>query len=81
MIKSYIGQDIYVGWASDCYDVSGERKAKVEHAYKSENGYILTCGERRVKCGEKLDEVGTLPLACKALLFDDTNENSIYSRS
>lgn len=79
VVKSYIGQDVYVGWASDCYDVSGERKAKVEHAYKSENGYILTCGNRRVKCDEKLAETGTLPLFGKALLFDDTNENSILS--
>ncbi len=76
-VESYVGKDVYVGWTSDCYDVDGERRVKVGHAYKTAYGYILDCGDRRVKCNRKLDEVGTLPIANKAFVFDETNENSI----
>lgn len=73
----YIGKTVLAGWRSDCYDVDGERKIAVDYALKRQDGYILVCGDARVKSKEKSNEVGTLPLANATRLFDDTNENSI----
>ena len=73
----YIGKTVLAGWRSDCYDVDGERKIAVDCALKRQDGYILVCGDARVKSKEKSNEVGTLPLANATRLFDDTNENSI----
>ena len=79
VIKSYIGQDVYVGWASDCYDVQGVRQVEVRHSYKTNDGYFLVCENCKIKSRLNLARVGTLPLSGKALVFDDTNENSILS--
>ncbi len=73
----YIGKTVLAGWRSDCYDVDGERKIAVDYALKRQDGYILVCGDSRVKSKEKSNKVGTLPLANATRLFDDTNENSI----
>jgi len=73
----YIGKTVLAGWRSDCYDVGGERKIAVDYSLKRQDGYILVCGDTRVKSKEKSNEVGTLPLANAARLFDDTNENGI----
>ena len=77
---SYVGKDVYIGWNSDKYDVFGDRKEKVEHAFVTTDGYVLKCGNRNVKSNEKLDEVGTLPLENAALVFDENNENSIVTK-
>lgn len=79
VVKSYIGQDVYVGWANDCYDVQGARQVEVRHSYKTNDGYILVCENCKIKSRLNLARVGTLPLSGKALVFDDTNENSILS--
>lgn len=81
VVQSYIGKSVYVGWHSDCYDVQGVRQVEVRHSYKTNDGYILVCENCKIKSRLNLARVGTLPLSGKALLFDDTNENSIYSRS
>lgn len=73
----YIGKTVLAGWRSDCYDVDGERKIAVDYALKRQDGYVLVCGDARVKSKEKSNKVGTLPLANATRLFDDTNENSI----
>ena len=71
---------MYIGWNSDKYNVFGDRKEKVEHAFVTTDGYVLKCGNRNVKSREKLDEVGTLPLENAALVFDENNENSIVTK-
>ncbi len=73
----YVGKEVLVGWASDAYDVDGERKIKVDYALRKKDGYVLVAGDTRIKSKQKLQEVGTLPLANRVWLFDKTNENSI----
>ncbi|MBP3492447.1 MAG: ABC transporter ATP-binding protein [Clostridia bacterium] len=79
VVQSYIGKSVYVGWHSDCYDVQGARQVEVRHSYKTNDGYILVCENCKIKSRLNLARVGTLPLFGKALVFDDTNENSILS--
>lgn len=79
VVQSYIGKSVYVGWHSDCYDVQGARQVEVRHSYKTNDGYILVCENCKIKSRLNLARVGTLPISGKALVFDDTNENSILS--
>lgn len=79
VVQSYIGKSVYVGWHSDCYDVQGARQVEVRHSYKTNDGYILVCENCKIKSRLDLARVGTLPFFGKALVFDDTNENSILS--
>lgn len=77
IVESYISQNVFVGWNSDCYDTQGERKEKVESSLRTENGYCLKTKNRVVRSDEKLDETGTLAQKGRAAVFDFTNENSI----
>ncbi len=77
VVQSYVGKDVYVGWRSDCYDVKGERKQNVDYALKTQDGYVLATGKRKIASRHNLAQVGTLPILGKALVFDETNENSI----
>lgn len=77
IIEDYVGKDVYVGWRSDDYDLFGQRKESVEHAFKTEDGYVLATKNRRIKSKDRLEIVGTLPVAAKTFVFDQTNENSI----
>lgn len=77
IVESYISQNVFVGWNSDCYDTQGERKEKVESSLRTENGYCLKTKNRVVRSDEKLDETGTLAQKGKAAVYDFTNENSI----
>ena len=45
------------------------------------HGYALVSGEQRIFSKQNLQQVGTLPLANAARLFDETNENSIVKGS
>lgn len=75
--EGYIGKDVFVGWASDCYDVEGDRKESVQSFMRTQNGYELRVRSGVVHCVKKLDGVGTLPLKNAARVFDFASENSI----
>lgn len=77
IVGDYIGKDVFVGWASDCYDVDGDRKESVQSFMRTLNGYELNVKSGVVRCDKKLDEVGTLPLKNSAKVFDFASENSI----
>lgn len=73
----YIGKDVFVGWASDCYDVNGDRKESVQNSIRTRNGYELRTKSGVVHCKQMLDEVGTLPVQNCARVYDFASENSI----
>ena len=37
----YIGKTVLAGWQSDCFDVDGERKFKVDYSIATMQGYTL----------------------------------------
>lgn len=77
IVDEYVGKDVFVGWASDCYDVDGDRKESVQSYMRTQNGYEMHVQSGVVRCDKKLDEVGTLPLKNAAKVFDFASENSI----
>ena len=77
----YIGKTVLAGWQSDCFDVDGGRKVKADYSIATTQGYALMAGEQRIFSKQNLQQVGTLPLANAARLFDETNENSIVKGS
>lgn len=77
IVEEYVGKDVFVGWASNCYDVDGDRKESVQSFMRTQNGYELHVQSGVVRCDKKLDEVGTLPLKNVAKVFDFASENSI----
>lgn len=77
IVDSYIGQDVFVGWGSDCYDIDGDRKATVSDCIRTKDGYELHFEGGIAHSNVKLSTVGTLPRKGKSSVYDYTNENSI----
>lgn len=75
VVESYIGKEVLVGWSA--YDVHSQRKQQVFFASFDGNEYTLHTQEKKIVCKQKLQEVGTLPLANRICLYDACNENSI----
>lgn len=77
IIDGYIDKDVFVGWASDCYDVDGERKEDVKSYIRTPSGYELTTQNHVVHSARLLEKAGTLPMKNTAKLYDFASENSI----
>ena len=79
--SGYEGNDVFIGWHSDEFAEYGGRMESVSYAVRDGNAYILhTPSGICVKRNDNAEEVCTLPKIENALLYDFTNENSIFIR-
>lgn len=78
--SGYEGREIFVGWNCDCFAEDGDRRENVAYAVFEDGAYVLhTESGLAIKSNTKKDNVCTLPVASKVVLYDFASENSILT--